>query len=93
VFVYVDQFSAKYAGASVVPSKMYWCLADLMYVTSIVEYFAGMRGRQNAQVKSLDGLVRWTADIYDSISMVSLFTMFLIALLSLNRVFKDLRKS
>ena len=64
-------------------NRAFWILPVLMYASHIPEYAGGALFKESVKVVSEEGHVWWTGDIYTTATLISIFTMFFISIISL----------
>ena len=67
-------------------NRAFWVLPVLMYDTRTIQYFLNALLQENRPVTAPDGQVWWTGDIYQSLALVSLFTMIFFFLYAIVRI-------
>ncbi|MCG8441176.1 MAG: carotenoid biosynthesis protein, partial [Caulobacterales bacterium] len=67
-------------------SRVFWYLPVAMYASRTVQYAIDMLTEESVQISSRDGHVWWTGDIYQSLFLVSIFTMLFVSFYAAVRI-------
>lgn len=89
IFALILRFTQKNRPVVTIAGKTFWILPALMYLTRTIQYVLNVFTRQNIQVVSKDTHIWWTADIYWSLLLVSIFTMMFIVFYSAVRIIRN----
>lgn len=87
--LYLDRFSSRTSPAEMIQPKIFWSQVAFMYAVVALEYpFLSLVG-ENSQIMDQTGKVWWTADMYDTAAIISIYTMIFIAFVAVVRVYQN----
>ena len=86
IFSLILRFGSSSRPNVTITNKAYWILPALMYMTRIIQNMVGALFGSDVEVVSNEGHVWWTGDIFQSLLLVSVFTMVFVVFYAILRV-------